>query len=119
YHLMADQRPAFGVPNGLNVVSNVPFALVGGLGLVATWRRRDDGSPVFEDSWLRWPYAAVFLGTALTALGSSYYHLAPDNTRLVWDRLPMTLVCMGLVTACRGRGGQRRILALDGAPWRR
>ena len=99
YHLMADQRPAFGVSNGLNVVSNAPFALVGGLGLVATLRRRSDGSPVFEDPWLRWPYAAVFLGTAATALGSSYYHLAPDNARLVWDRLPMTLVCVGLVTA--------------------
>jgi hypothetical protein len=36
---------------------------------------------------------------ALTALGSSYYHLAPDNTRLVWDRLPMTLGFMGLLTA--------------------
>ncbi|HEU0104886.1 MAG TPA: alkaline phytoceramidase [Vicinamibacteria bacterium] len=99
YHLMADQRPALGVSNGLNVVSNVPFALVGGLGLVATLRRRDDGSPVFEEPWLRWPYALLFLGTAVTALGSSYYHLAPDNARLVWDRLPMTLVCMGLVTA--------------------
>jgi hypothetical protein len=99
YHRMADERSALGVSNWLNVVSNAPFALVGGLGLLATLRRRDDGAPVFEDPWLHWPYAAVFLGTAVTALGSSYYHLAPDNARLVWDRLPMTLVCMGLVTA--------------------
>jgi len=99
YHRMADQRSALGVSNGLNVVSNAPFALVGGLGLVATLRRRNDGGAVFEDPWLRWPYAAVFLGTVVTALGSSYYHLAPDNVRLVWDRLPMTLVCMGLLTA--------------------
>ena len=27
----------------------------------------------------------------LTAVGSSYYHLAPDNERLFWDRLPMTI----------------------------
>src|SRR5258707_14478839 len=96
-----DGGPAIGIWHleRLNVVSNVPFALVGGLGLVATLRRRDDGSPVFEDPWLRWPYALVFLGTAVTALGSSYYHLAPDTARLVWDRLPMTLVCTGLVTA--------------------
>jgi hypothetical protein len=33
----------------------------------------------------------------LTAAGSSYYHLAPDNARLVWDRLPMTIVFMSLV----------------------
>jgi hypothetical protein len=41
----------------------------------------------------------VFLGLLLTALGSSFYHLAPDNARLVWDRLPMTLAFMGLVSA--------------------
>jgi hypothetical protein len=35
----------------------------------------------------------------LTAAGSSYYHLAPDNDRLVWDRLPMTIVFMSLVAA--------------------
>ena len=35
----------------------------------------------------------------LTAGGSAYDHLAPDNARLVWDRLPMTLVFMPLVAA--------------------
>jgi hypothetical protein len=40
-----------------------------------------------------------FLGLFLTAFGSSYYHWAPDNARLVWDRLPMTLVFMPLVAA--------------------
>jgi hypothetical protein len=35
----------------------------------------------------------------LTAFGSGYYHLAPDNGRLVWDRVPMTLAFMGLVSA--------------------
>jgi hypothetical protein len=35
----------------------------------------------------------------LVAWGSSYYHLAPDNSRLVWDRLPMTIVFMALVAA--------------------
>src|SRR5262249_47893669 len=32
-------------------------------------------------------------------IGSAYYHLAPDNTTLVWDRLPMTIGFMGLLTA--------------------
>jgi hypothetical protein len=49
--------------------------------------------------WERWPYAALFAGTALTTAGSAYYHLAPDNARLVWDRLPMTVGFMGLLTA--------------------
>jgi hypothetical protein len=84
YHQMADTRRVFGVANGLNVLSNVPFALVGIFGLVAVSRRR-------------LPYVALFGGTALTAIGSGYYHLAPDNARLVWDRLPMACVCAGLL----------------------
>lgn len=95
YHRMADERPWLGVPNGLNVLSNLPFALVGALGLAAAFARR--GS--WHDLWERWPYAALFCGIALTAVGSSYYHLAPDNERLVWDRLPMTIGFMGLLTA--------------------
>ena len=108
YHLMADTRPALGVPHWLNVVSNVPFALVGAFGLVATVRTRRGGPQPFRDPWLRWPYVAVFGGTALTALGSSYYHLAPDNARLVWDRLPMAVVCAGLLTAVLAECVDRR-----------
>jgi hypothetical protein len=36
---------------------------------------------------------------ALTAAGSAYYHLAPDNERLFWDRLPMTIAFMSLIAA--------------------
>lgn len=39
------------------------------------------------------------IGLILTAIGSAYYHLAPDNSRLVWDRLPMTIVFMSYVSA--------------------
>jgi hypothetical protein len=38
----------------------------------------------------------LFSGVLLTAFGSSYYHWAPDDARLVWDRLPMTIVFMTL-----------------------
>jgi hypothetical protein len=42
----------------------------------------------------------VFFGSvALTSAGSAYYHLAPDDARLVWDRLPMTVAFMSLVAA--------------------
>jgi hypothetical protein len=99
YHLFADTRAFLGVPNGLNVVSNLPFAIVGVLGLLATFSRRADRTSAFLDPWERWPYAALFGGVALTALGSAYYHLAPDNARLVWDRLPMSVGFMGLLTA--------------------
>ena len=96
YHVMADQRTLLGIPNALNVLSNVPFAIVGALGLVATFGARSRAT--WLDPWLRWPCAVLFIGIGLTALGSSYYHLAPDNQRLVWDRLPMTLGFMGLIT---------------------
>ena len=98
YHSFADQRTLIGIPNALNVLSNLPFAFVGIAGLAVTFRR----STRFNFPWERWPYAALFAGTALTAVGSSYYHLAPDNARLVWDRLPMTIGFMGFLAATVG-----------------
>lgn len=41
----------------------------------------------------------LFLGLALTGFGSAYYHLAPDSARLIWDRLPLTLVFMAILAA--------------------
>jgi hypothetical protein len=94
YHRFADARTILGVPNALNVLSNVPFAVVGGVGLVLILRAR-----IFADPVERWSYVVLFVGVTLTTLGSSWYHLAPDNGRLVWDRLPMALGFMGLLTA--------------------
>ena len=91
YHDFADQREWLAVPNTLDVVSNLPFALVGILGLSFLWRQRQSGGAFVENSE-QWPYAILFLGVALTGFGSAYYHLAPDNARLTWDRLPMTLI---------------------------
>ena len=95
YHQFADQRTLAGIPNALNVLSNLPFALVGIAGLLTAFHRWTR----FSFPWERWPYAALFAGTALTAVGSSYYHLAPDSARLVWDRLPMTIGFMGFLAA--------------------
>ena len=92
YHHFADQRSLLGIPNCLNVLSNVPFAIAGLLGLMTTMRGGDERGT-------RWPYVALFAGVALTTLGSGCYHLQPDNARLVWDRLPMTVGFMGLLTA--------------------
>src|SRR5713101_7095047 len=47
----------------------------------------------------RWLYFAMFSALILTAWGSAYYHLAPDNARLVWDRLPIMIVFMALLSA--------------------
>jgi hypothetical protein len=99
YHLFADSRSWLGIPHCLDVISNAPFLAVGLLGLAATFSNKANEPSPFLDAWERWPYAALFTGVALTSLGSSYYHLAPDNARLVWDRLPMAVGFMGLLTA--------------------
>lgn len=97
YHNFADQRGWLGIPNFGDVVSNAGFAIVGITGLYAMVRK--SSRIRFLDPGEKWPYLIIFLGLLLTAAGSSYYHLAPDNARLVWDRLPMTIVFMGLVAA--------------------
>jgi hypothetical protein len=81
YHAFADQRTIFDISNFWDVISNLPFAIFGLMGLV---KFRD-----FESRLL-------FFGVFSTAIGSSYYHLQPDNARLFWDRLPMTIVFMCL-----------------------
>lgn len=97
YHNFADQRSFVGVPNFLDVVSNLPFLIVGIWGLLVVASPKYAGS--FITSGERWPYVVFFLGVALTCFGSSYYHLHPTNGRLVWDRLPMTLGFMGILSA--------------------
>jgi hypothetical protein len=96
YHDFADCRPFFNVPNFLNVASNAPFVWAGLLGILATWR---GDSTRFLDAREKLPYFVFFFGAILTCFGSMYYHLGPDNPRLVWDRLPMTLGFAGLVAA--------------------
>ena len=97
YHDFADKRAWQGIPNFGDVISNVAFAIAGAWGL--TWLTSRAARERFVEGRERWAYGAVFLGLLLTAFGSSYYHLAPDNARLVWDRLPMTIAFMGLVSA--------------------
>ena len=95
YHAFADCREFWSIPNFFNVISNLPFLVGGGLGLVIILR----GSGSFIEQRESLPYIFFFLGALLTSFGSAYYHLAPDNPRLVWDRLPMTLGFAGLVSA--------------------
>jgi len=97
YHHFADRRSWLGIPNFGDVASNILFLVAGFWGL--TFLCRKSSQERFIDARERWPYVFIFLGLLLTACGSAYYHLAPDNARLVWDRLPMTVVFMPLVAA--------------------
>jgi hypothetical protein len=98
YHEFADQRQWLGIPNFGNVVSNIAFAVVGLAGLRFLLKPSSDRpNTTFIDPRERRPFAVAFFGLLLTAFGSAYYHLAPSNGRLVWDRLPMTIVFGSLV----------------------
>jgi len=92
YHVFADRRGLLGISSFLNVITNLAFLAVGiaGIGLCA---RRQHGLEA------HWAWMACFTGVALVSLGSGYYHLAPNNDTLVWDRLPMSVGFMALSVA--------------------
>lgn len=98
YHLFADARSLLGVPHFWNVVSNVPFLVAGLAGLMTLLRGPTPG--VLPE--LRGAYVALFAGSALVGVGSSWYHLAPSDATLVWDRLPMTIAFMGFFALVLG-----------------
>ena len=93
YHNFADQRTWLSIPNCLDVLSNIPFILVGTWGLSFLWRQRQaHARTAFAETSEMVPYAVFFSGVALTGFGSAYYHLEPNNATLTWDRLPLALV---------------------------
>jgi hypothetical protein len=96
YHRLADSRAWLGIPNALNVLSNAGFLLIGALGLAFVLGR---GGRAFQEPAERWPYVVFFGGLLLTGVGSAYYHWAPGNARLAWDRLPLAITLMGLLAA--------------------
>ena len=97
YHAFADQATRLSIPHGADVLSNLGFALVAAWGLLHLWPQRS--SAALAAGWHG--YLLFLSGLALTAVGSSFYHLAPDNTRLIFDRLPIALACAGLLAAVR------------------
>ena len=109
YHQFADQRAIFGVPHSFDVLSNLAFLISGVTGLFFALRA---GKTL--DAGTRWAFATLFVGLILTSAGSAYYHLAPDNQRLVFDRLPMIIAmsgCIGAVIADRFGGSTAWSLA--------
>jgi len=118
YHDFADQRRLLGVPHALNVLSNLGFALVGAWGL-----RRTGGLRAMPGLGRGARGYRLFLWAfTLTALGSGWYHLDPDNARLFWDRLPIALASAALVAAVQVETSPREpprdwtwLLAIAGA----
>ena len=91
YHAFADTRTLLGLRNFGNVASNLAFLLAGAAGMLWCCQNPETGA---RRSW-----TVFFLGVALVFFGSGYYHWAPGDDSLVWDRLPMTLAFMALFAA--------------------
>lgn len=99
YHNFADRRPLAGIPNFGDVVSNLPFCIVGVAAFV--WMAKPRERVGFGKAFLTYheyrSWLLVFSGVFLTGIGSAYYHWAPDTQTLFWDRLPMTIAFMALL----------------------
>lgn len=91
YHQFVDEKNFWGIKNSLNVLSNIPFLIVGFYGLITLNQLKK------LPARLSWKF--FFIGIILVAPGSAYYHYWPNNSTLVWDRLPMTIGFMGLFSA--------------------
>ena len=104
----ADDRAWYGLPNAMDVLSNLAFAAIGIWGLLQL-RRLDRTREAAQDAvpppagtrqandnaldcaWL------FFAGLILTAAGSAFYHLHPDSLRLAADRAGMAIAFAGIV----------------------
>lgn len=91
YFDFADGRMLFGVPNFWNVGSNALFLVFGLAGLRFVF---DEHLSILPG--MRPAYLALFTGISVTAFGSGWFHLEPNNDTLFWDRLPMTIAFMSL-----------------------
>ena len=91
YHDFADQRQIAGIPHFWNVISNLPFAIIGLFG--CAWLLRNPArTSALSEPWERAGYYVFFFGEFLTCFGSAYYHIAPSNATLVWDRFVFSLL---------------------------
>ncbi len=105
YHAFADKRTMFGIANFNDVASNLPFLVIGAWGVAYVMRH---GHTVCLPG-LELAYIVFFSGVFLTAFGSGYYHLAPANEPLAWDRLPMTIGFAGLFSIIVGEFVSARV----------
>ncbi len=80
FHTYADQRTTFGIPHFGDVLSNLPFVIIGIAGLFAA--RDVTGLP-------RGLVALLFGSVLAIGLGSGAYHLVPNDATLVFDWMPI------------------------------
>lgn len=93
YHHFADARTLWGVPRALDALSNIGFLGLELYGLLLLL----SGHLEFFSAALKAAAAVFFTGFITTAVGSTYYHLAPDDPGLVVDRLGMVVAFAGVL----------------------
>lgn len=98
YHNFADRRRIINIANFYNVLSSIPFVIIGIMGIRLVTLRKATGGL----AELRAMYLTFFVGVFLTGFGSAYYHYQPGNQTLLWDRLAMTIAFMALFSAIVG-----------------
>jgi hypothetical protein len=91
YHHFADERPLGHLHNASDVLSNLVILAAGLINLGWVVRHASRQPPQFPAMVVAGP------GLILTSFGSAYYHVAPSDATLVWDRLPMTIVFAGIL----------------------
>lgn len=100
YHQFADQHTCLGVPHCFDTLSNLLFVFAGLAGLAflgsAAARR------AFIDRRERTAYVLFFVSVIAVGFASGYYHLAPDNGRLLWDRAAIAAAMMCWLSAIVG-----------------
>jgi hypothetical protein len=106
--VFADNRGWHGLPNAMDVLSNLPFLLIGCWGLYRLNRidrahqralaqfplappASDPPDNTLDCAWL------FFAGLIATAAGSAFYHLMPDAPRLAADRAGMAVAFAGMI----------------------
>lgn len=94
YHHFSDISTFFSIPNFWNVISNVPFIIIGIIGGMKTVS--------IQDNPLKSNYLWFFVGIFITGFGSGYYHWNPNDNTLIWDRLPMTISFMSFLSIIIG-----------------
>ena len=86
YHNFADKRSFCGIPNFFDTFSNFSFFAAGVYLLTKFQKSKQNNLFSSKDTVF---YYAMGLSLISLFLGSFYYHLQPNDIRLVWDRLPI------------------------------
>lgn len=87
YHEFVDDRTFFGIHRFFDTFSNIGFLYVGVLFI----------KEIFLKDEKDFNLIIIAAGSILVFFGSSYYHLMPEDSRLLWDRLPISIVFSGIL----------------------